>query len=271
MDDTNSIEIAAGSVAGRVHRKLGRPNQDAVASVRTGGAVVLVVCDGCGGAARSEVGAALGARLLARALAARVTAGAAVDVALFTAATDEVVAQLAVLASAMASRDDRTATIVDHFMFTVLAAVITVDTVAIHAIGDGVIALGRAVEVLGPFADNAPPYLGQALLDRPVTGRTWVVPTARIDRVVLATDGADALLGGPPRAAAATADRRPVPTLDELADSDLVYRNPHALTRALSLHAEDAVEIDWDARRVVRHPAALDDDTTIALARWSPR
>src|SRR5262245_49170239 len=107
MSDTNwrALEIAVGSVAGRLHRKLGRPNQDAVCVARTATGAVLVVCDGCGSAPRSEVGAALGARLVAHALASRAGGGdapVALDAALFAAAIDEVVARLASLGAAMA-------------------------------------------------------------------------------------------------------------------------------------------------------------------------
>ncbi len=244
-----NTEVAAGSVAGRMHRRLARPNQDAVSWIRARRGVVLVVCDGCGGAPRSEVGAALGARLWSRALVERLDAGAAVDAALFEVAGADVLAHLSALAAAMAP--DPAAVVVDHFMFTSLAAVITPEAVAVHAIGDGVVVLGDAVSVIGPFPDNQPPYLAQALLGSRPVGKTWLADPREIDRVAIATDGAGAL-----------------PCLGDLA-VDIVFRNPAALTRRLALLAEDQVEIDWEARRVVRTQALLDDDTTIALARWS--
>ncbi|MFN7131809.1 MAG: protein phosphatase 2C domain-containing protein, partial [Myxococcales bacterium] len=63
-----TLQIAAGSVIGRLHANAGRNNQDAF-DVSVGPEVaVAVVCDGCGSGARSEVGAVLGARLLTAAL-----------------------------------------------------------------------------------------------------------------------------------------------------------------------------------------------------------
>jgi hypothetical protein len=244
-----NTEVAAGSVAGRAHRRLSRPNQDAVSWVRAREAVVLVVCDGCGGAPRSEVGAALGARLWSRALEARLDAGAAADAELFQAAGGDVIACLGAVAEAMAS--DPTGVVVDHFMFTSIAAVITPTVVAVHAVGDGVIALGDAVQVVGPFPENQPPYLAQALVGKRPAGMTWIADAREIDRVAIASDGAAQL-----------------PSITDLA-AEVVFRNPAALTRKLSLLAEDTVEIDWDERRVVRTPALLDDDTTIAMARWT--
>lgn len=252
MNDT--IQVAAGSVAGRVHRKLARPNQDALVWVRTARGVVMVVCDGCGGAPRSEVGAAIGARLWCRALVDRLEAGDAVDAVLFEVAGAAVLAHLGALAAAMAV--EPTGVIVDHFMFTSLAAVITADTVGVHAVGDGVVALGDTVHVVGPFPDNQPPYLAQALLGARPQGKTWITAAAEIDRVAIASDGAGALL-----------ESGLASGFTELA-ADVVFRNPAALTRRLAVLAEDVVEIDWDARHVVRRPALLDDDTTIAFARW---
>ena len=71
------FEWAAGSVAGRDHRRVGRNSQDAVRVVGDDGALVAVVTDGCGSAPHSEVGA----HLLAQLLAVRLLAAApAVDV-----------------------------------------------------------------------------------------------------------------------------------------------------------------------------------------------
>ena len=146
-----------------------------------------------------------------------------------------------------------TGVIVEHFMFTTVAAVVTAERVLVHAIGDGVVVLGDAVQLIGPFPDNQPPYLAQALLGGRAAGSTWVADPREIDRLIIASDGAGALAGG---------------ELTALV-SDLAFRNPAALTRKLSLLAEDTTEIDWDARRVERRAALLDDDTTIAMARWS--
>lgn len=252
----NTIEVATGSVAGRRHRKRCQPNQDAVAWERVAGwGTVMVVCDGCGGAARSEVGAAVGARLWARALAVRAARGEAADAALFEAAAGDVLEHLRALAAAMAG--EPTAAIVDHLMFTTVAAVVTDETVVVHAIGDGVIGLGDAVRVVGPFPDNQPPYLAQALLGGQPRGATWVADPREIDHLIIATDGATALVEGPAGDAGLTTFI-----------NDVVFRNPALLGCRLSLLAEDAVEIDWEARRIDRRAALLDDDTTLAIARW---
>ena len=256
-----AVEVATGSVAGRVHRRLGRPNQDAVAWRRGDRGLVMVVCDGCGSGARSEVGAELTARLWMRALRERVEAGAAVEPALFVAAGDQVLDALAALCTALGcdSTAARTELVVSHLLATVLCAVVTRDQAAVHAQGDGVIGLGPEQRVIGPFPDNQPPYLALGLVGERTPGETWLAD-ATVGSALLATDGAGPLVRG----AGATHGS----DLLDAAGADALYKNPATLPRRLGLLAEDATTIDWDARRVARRPALLDDDTTIALARW---
>ena len=64
MSFCDLFEIAGGSVAGRSHVLAGKGNQDAYHWSVEERSLVAVVCDGCGSGAESEVGAALGARLL---------------------------------------------------------------------------------------------------------------------------------------------------------------------------------------------------------------
>src|SRR5690349_6721945 len=109
------IDIAGGSVVGRAHRRLGRGNQDAFAWRRTTRGAVAAICDGCGSGARSEVGAALGARLWTTALAGLIDRGAALDdPSSFLEARDAVLAAVTALAAAMG--DDLETTVRDHFL-----------------------------------------------------------------------------------------------------------------------------------------------------------
>ena len=43
-----------------------------------------------------------------------------------------------------------------------------------------------------------------------------------------------------------------------------------ALRRELTMRAKPQERIDWEARRVVRTPAELQDDCAIAVLRWEP-
>ena len=76
---STALALAGGSVTGRLHVAAGRPNQDAWHWVATDAALVACVCDGCGSSPHSELGAQLGARLLASALHAALLARPASD------------------------------------------------------------------------------------------------------------------------------------------------------------------------------------------------
>ena len=232
----NTIEIAGGSVAGRAHLRAGRGSQDAMAW-RAGEVAIAVVCDGCSGGARSEVGAAIGARLWIAALAERIDAGSDLDDgALWDGARDAVVARLADLAGAMDGPPEKNVT--SHFLFTSVIAAWTERKVAVRAIGDGAFAIDGELHALGPFDDNAPPYVGYAIVGAPPA---WscarVVAADELDRVLLATDGATPL------------------DLPAIARDDRWFRNPDALRRHLFVSDRDQVSLADDATIVVMRRA----------------
>jgi hypothetical protein len=267
----NTIKTAAASVIGARHTRDARNGQDATASVTVDvagsgeTAAVMVVCDGCSSGASSEVGARLGANLFARAVAARLAAGASpCDPVMWAIARAEVVAQLRALADQMlgadadpderlvGAADDLVDVVRDHFLFTVVAAAVRGDEAAVWAVGDGVYSFGDYTRELGPFADNAPPYLGYDLLGDSRAVFFEVAPP-ECDVIVIGTDGAGELVDGVSR----FAGRRYV-------------EHPDALRRELSLRAKPQEKIDWEARRVVRTPAELQDDCAVAILRWEP-
>ncbi|MCB9560243.1 MAG: protein phosphatase 2C domain-containing protein [Kofleriaceae bacterium] len=265
--DLATVEVATGCVLGRDHRRTDRPCQDAVAVARADGAAVVAVADGCGSGRHSEVGARIGARVLATAAAARLTAGAAIeDPATWLAAADDVLVQLTCLIDAFGGsvRD----VVHDHFLFTLVAAAVTPRGAAAFAIGDGVIVLGDDLHVLDAGPDNAPPYLAYRLLGAPAPHRLVVAPPATRAALV-ATDGATALLahaGAPlPAGRGAVLDPRAVATDDRL------WRNPDALRRRLAVASADHVEVDAATARLTRTGGVLADDTAIAALRWGPR
>src|SRR6185312_766688 len=66
--NSDRFVMRAGSVSGRAHRSMDQANQDAIYCHTWDGGLVAVVCDGCGSAPHSGMGAALGCRLTAGAL-----------------------------------------------------------------------------------------------------------------------------------------------------------------------------------------------------------
>jgi protein phosphatase 2C-like protein len=233
----DTIMATAAAVTGARHLRAARNGQDAAAAWRGDRAAAVVVCDGCGSGASSEAGARLGAALAIRAIAARLAAGAPAG-AIWDDVRRDLVARLRAL-------ELDAGAIRDHLLFTIVAAAVAGDDTAVWAIGDGAYDLAGSPHVLGPFADNAPPYLAYDLLDDPRPAHLAVRPRCS---VVVATDGALELDA----------------SLASFAAPRLVA-HPDALRRQLAVLARSEPRIDWDARRVVRAPAALQDDCAIGV------
>ncbi|HEY1818126.1 MAG TPA: protein phosphatase 2C domain-containing protein [Kofleriaceae bacterium] len=245
--DTKTFGLATGVVTGAAHRRLGRNGQDAAASWRGSSAAAVVVCDGCSGGISSEVGAVLGARLAIRALASRLDAGASpADPSLWAGLR----AELAGAIHALAGADVRA--VADCFLFTIVAGAVDREHAAVWAIGDGAYAIGGMTRRLGPFAENRPPYLAYDLIGEPSRA---AFETAAPATLVVATDGALDL---------AHADG----TLDLARfTAPRFAEHPDALRRELAVLARGDERIDWDARRIERTRAALQDDCAIGVIR----
>jgi hypothetical protein len=272
-----AFAIAGGRVTGRAHLRLGHGCQDSLTWYAAAGALVAVVTDGCGSSQHSEVGARLGARLLAAALVRRLERAAPSahgpgepdgepDAELVTRACDDMLAHLRVVAQAMGG--DLARTVSEHFLFTVVGAVITPARALVFAIGDGIVAINGAVHVIGPFPGNCPPYPGYGLLapGAPVTLSFLATePTAAIQSILLATDGAGEILAQPDRALPGRSES--VGPLAQFWTDDAFFRNPDAIRRRLWLMSREHVSADWQQRRLSRDAGVLGDDTTIISIR----
>lgn len=232
--DLQEFAFAAATLTGGAHLRAGRNNQDAFALRRTGAGFAVVVCDGCSAGERSEVGAQLGADLLCAALSERLEAADLEAAA--QEAVEDVLRQLGGLATAMGA--GREHFVEQRLLFTVVAAVANaVDTVVL-AFGDGLVSLNGRTERLGPFPDNAPPYVCYRLLGAQVEPTLlWRLPTAELRSLVLATDGVADLPGEEPAAL--------------LSDHDL-FLNRDALRRRLFRARRAGLLRDDAAAAVVR-------------------
>ncbi len=171
--------VAAGSALGRMHALSDRPNQDAFRVLTGAWGAVAVVCDGCGSEPKSGVGAELGACLTARAAARQLEERGTLDLPRLK---QEVLSGLC-LAAAAAGLDPR-----EHLLFTIVGAAFASERVTTFACGDGAVAVDGVLRRLGPFPDNAPPYLAYALSDSAVGFQSLFEGPA--GRVLIATDGA---------------------------------------------------------------------------------
>jgi hypothetical protein len=163
--------LTLGTVLGREHHRLGRNNQDAVAGCESNGALSIVVADGCGEGAFSEVGSRLVARFVSQ---------RACDVA-----PERVVEELVSWLEGISREADF---IQEQLLTTFLCAVARGESVTVFGIGDGVVFVDGVTTVLEPDAGNAPDYVAYRVLGRPVEVQVHHLGPAK--RVAIGTDGA---------------------------------------------------------------------------------
>lgn len=229
-------EGAGASLIGREHVRLGRNNQDGFALARRGQAIAGVVTDGCSSSPRSEVGAQLSARFLASWVATHAS-GAPLTEDLARHATDALCAWMYRAVSTLDGDPTAFVEVVEtYFLHTFLCAVRIGGDALVFGIGDGAVLVDGVLTRLDSGPENAPAYAAYRLL----TGRR---PDAQVHhfgtarRIVLMTDGFDALLETNPARVAA------------LFDGEL-FKNPRTLQRRLNVLGEAAPPSD-DATLVV--------------------
>lgn len=248
----SSLRMAAGSVLGREHARLGKSCQDAFAVRRDGERIVAVVTDGCGSARRSDVGAALGAAALASISVAKLRRGAALDRAFADDATAALTGALATSARTMiVDEDDLTSVTAEHFLFSFLCLVIDGPRALVFGVGDGLVGVDDALTVLDAGPENAPPYVGYRLV-REGAAETRVHyegPSGR--RFLLATDGLaewDAFAGAPLKSGGTQ------PSVRELARDPSLFDIPTRLQKRLTVVGQGHRRLHDDTTVVVVHP-----------------
>lgn len=264
MQSPELFRCVGGSIVGRDHRLVAKNNQDAWAFDAFGGITVAVVADGCGSGAHSEVGAALGVKLLLEAFRREYRPGRAIA---WSRIQQRIVSQIDVLVAAMAGSYRQI--IEEYFLFTLVGIVIEPRTATYFACGDGAIACNDIVYRLGPFPGNMPPYIGYALLASELTidpttvalAPVMTIETEQLESFMVGTDGVDDLV-------ACEGRRLPGlqsivgPVSDFWSDDRYFGGNPALLSRQLKL-----IGRDWPQHEP--EPGLLHDDTTMIVGRRS--
>lgn len=266
------FDIAAGSVTGRDHVLAGRNNQDAYHWACLPHAVMAVVCDGCGSGKHSEVGAQIGVRLMLEAIA-RARQGPAH--AFWYRVRQDVLAQLRCLAEQLGGHFP--STVQDYLLFTVVGALVTPWRTFCFSLGDGVMVVNGGQIPLGPFPDNAPPYLAYALLNThngkpPALSQKFqmqrVLPTTAVQSIVLGSDGLEPFLQAATRRS--PGKQTTVGPLQQFWQEERYFTNPDAVRRTLALVNREVIQPNWEAQRLDRQGGLLPDDATLVVIRRRP-
>ncbi len=265
------LELAGGSVTGRDHVRVGKNNQDAYSWRLDQDSAIAVVCDGCGSGTHSEVGAKLGVRIVVA------TLQQAVDQNGLTLDTEEVWSNIQqdwltrLHQWVVQLGGDRGRTIQDYLLFTIAGVVITPATTTIFALGDGVIAINGAVMRLGPFANNAPPYLAYDLLAPVATNPSMQLrivqrlPTDHLESLLIGSDGVGDLIQVANQSLPGRTE--PVGEIGQFWQDDRYFRNPDQVRRRLALINREVTILDNSTHRYLKQPGLLPDDTTLISIR----
>ena len=261
------FQLAAGSVMGRDHRHAFRNSQDSWIIVHDSCCTVAVVTDGCGSSPHSEVGAKIGAGIVAAAVQnltgsyARSNWQSDFD---WEWVSDMVTDSLEGLTYDLLG--DTRQTVQDYLLFTIIGVLLAGRTAQFFALGDGVVIVNSESVILGPFPDNSPPYIGYNVAGYPenplVIRPVLEISLTALDNFLIGTDGAVDFMR--------SADR-PLPGLNELSgpvsqfweDDRYFSGNPDLVSRRLRLAARD-----WPKRDP--YPGLLSDDTTLIAGRRRP-
>ena len=267
-----SFEVAAASCIGRNHAIAGKNNQDAYCVHTSELVTIAVVCDGCSSSKHSEVGAQIGARLIVEVIARQISQLAQLD---WGKIEREMLERLESIAQTLAGGHSLPLIIQEYFLFTVVGAVITPQETTIFSQGDGIIALNGQLKQLGPFPDNAPPYLaykicdGEAPLGTCALGEQLQIqhqlPTKKVESIALGTDGVNEPLAKEEHFL--PGKEKKVGAFPQFWQQDRYFQNPDALRRQLFLMNREVIKPDWHNQHLLRQGGLLPDDTTLIVIR----
>ncbi len=171
----------------------------------------------------------------------------------------------------------------DYFLFTLVGFVVTAEHTITFSIGDGIVAINGDIWQLGPFPNNAPPYVTYALMPDVFPYDAALLqfkihafsPTDSIDSALIATDGMQELIEKQqkhyPGKNRIIGDIRQIWSDDRFfseGDSNSVSER-ELITPWLRQINSEVVKLnqDWQLERSL---GLLSDDTTIVALRRKP-
>jgi hypothetical protein len=163
----------------------------------------------------------------------------------------------------------------DYFLFTIVIAVIGKTKSFIASIGDGFYVVNDEIMSIGPFENNAPPYVAYNAIPNAVNRSIVkeeasfkihsVMNSKDIKNVLIATDGAEDILRNELNIVPGKKNGF-VGSLDQFWTNDLFFNNKAALDRRLVQLARDSSKLR-DGLLVHERGYLMDDTTIISIRR----
>lgn len=264
------LQIAGGSVRGKDHIIAGKNNQDAFVIRKTPSLTAAIVCDGCGSGAHSEVGAKIAAEALTNLLTAELFNDVSFDG--FDELLESTRNDLEDYLKDVFFReyDERAFEIVNSYgLFTMLGFFQNKNLSAFFGLGDGYFIINDMMIKVGPFPNNAPPYLGYNLLNRKENFNiVEKLYNNELNSFLIATDGLEELVEAEEIPHPTIKDRN-VGNISQFWKEDKYFTNPFTLGRQLNLLAGGVpriIDVNGEKFFATRN-GIFRDDTTMVVGR----
>lgn len=269
-----TFEVAAGTVIGKLHTASGRNNQDFFSTIHTDDFLIGVVSDGCGSEPDSEVGSKLGCQMLAEIISRRMdlfqNSGLKITEILTPKFWDNTEEELCSRLKHLSGMLGKNA-VANFFLFTLVGFVMAKTESLFFSLGDGIIIINGEITIIGPFPENAPPYLGYNILatdqikqKNKVTVQK-IIDTQSIESILVGTDGVEHLI---------KAENEKIPGKDEFAGpisqfwtEKCFFENPDMARRRLTIINRTYIKLNRDKDALIREYGHLPDDTTLIVVR----
>lgn len=279
MKTLDRFEIAGGSVMGTRHIKIGRNNQDHFLWIRESNYIIALVSDGCSGGQYSEVGSKILSSLFAKTLAGYLRKhGPLSDENLFRHdwlwhnVRQDVLARIRIIAQDM--DENLIDTICKYFLATIVGVVITPHVTCVFSCGDGIFFINGTQQVIGPFANNKPPYMCYGITGSEVTRndpsllgiqRHGIWQTDSVQNILIGTDGVTDFTGLSEKNF--PGQERRIGDISQFWTDDIYFNNSEWIRNTLTMINTEKRKPLWEEKNIVKYPGLLSDDTTIITLR----
>jgi hypothetical protein len=268
------FQLTSGTVMGVDHHRVGKPNQDAYKVFRKANLIAAVVCDGCGDptCAHSEFGSRFGAEFIASGLV-HGYQGSENHASLLQSVYGNLLSQMNEISKTIGTYNVHSS-LSDFFLFTVVGCLVDNDISTFFSIGDGTIYInGEKLAGLGPYPNNAPPYVSYALCSSPPEESLAFtihrqMRTDDLQTFLIGSDGVEYIEKS--EGLMVPNGKSKVGPVSQFWTEDIYFTNGQRANQRLGLMNREHLSVDWEAKRIDKNHGLLLDDVTLVAGRRDP-
>jgi hypothetical protein len=259
--DLEDFVFASGSVMGSYHKSIDKNNQDSRILIRRHNYAIGIVTDGCGSSDHSEVGARLGADMIAANIANSVNISSYIDKPnpWISDIVHNCCSELETLYEDY--HIDKT-----DLLFTVAGFVITPTYSYFFCYGDGLVFIDGNWDII-TSPQNYPEYPIYRVVDgkEPIPQFFRTVSTKSLYSFAVGTDGLTDLKLASVKEKVYPGTTNPVESWSDLLFDSQNFNSKNCLQNKLQKLNAHKITLDREKGRINKHPGLLSDDTTVIV------